>query len=289
MGTFGLAWRYIWFHKTKSLIMIACIFLTAFLPIAIKILLTQFDQKIMMRAERTPAVLGAKGSQLDLTLNALYFKRSDDSTIPYSHVESVRESNLATPVPIHAQYTAQGHPVVGTSLDYFVFRGVDLAEGDLFTILGDCVVGSQVAVQEQLSVGDQILSDRENVLSIAGQSPLKLNVTGILNKSNTPDDWGIFVDLKTAWVIEGLGHGHQDLNQENEDSEALLSKDDNRIVASAGVASYIEITPDNLGSFHFHGETGTSLFHPLLCYPRTSSRRRSCKDDTPRQIQRCNS
>ena len=54
-----LAWQYIVFHKYKSLILIACIFLTALLPIAIKILLSQFNQNITSRADNTPAVIGA--------------------------------------------------------------------------------------------------------------------------------------------------------------------------------------------------------------------------------------
>ena len=89
---------------------------------------------------------------------------------------------------------------------------------------------------------------------MAGQSPLKLAITGILQESRTSDDWSVFVDLKTAWVIQGLGHGHQDLSKEDAGSSAVLSRTDNSIVASAAVAPFIEITPDNIDSFHFHGD-----------------------------------
>ena len=42
------------------------------------------------------------GSDLDLTLNSLYFKTDAVDSIPYSEVTRIRESNLAQAIPIHA-------------------------------------------------------------------------------------------------------------------------------------------------------------------------------------------
>jgi putative ABC transport system permease protein len=154
-------------------------------------------------------------------------------------------------------FTARDYPVVGTSLEYFRFRDLKPRAGTLFTTLGDCVLGRKVAAALNLKPGDQLISDRENVLELAGQSPLKMTIAGVLAESRTPDDWAVFCDLKTAWVIQGLGHGHQDLSKEAEDSKIVMSRSDGKIVANRGVASYIEITPDNIESFHFHGEVDT--------------------------------
>ncbi|MFK7768630.1 MAG: ABC transporter permease [Mariniblastus sp.] len=250
-----LVFKYLMFHKYKSLIMIGCIFLTALLPVVTKMLLWQFNDRVVARANSTPAVIGARGSDLDLTLSTLYFKTGSVDTIPFSEVEKAREDDLARAIPVHAMFTAREHSVVGTSLEYFEFRGLKPASGSMFATLGDCVIGSRVAKKHSLSVGGQIISDRENVIDLAGQSPLKLNITGVLAESRTSDDWAVFVDLKTVWVIQGLGHGHQDLAKEESDSGAVLSRTDNAIVASAAVAPFIEITPGNIESFHFHGDT----------------------------------
>jgi putative ABC transport system permease protein len=252
-GPLRLAWKYVLFHKLKSLILIACIVLTAILPIAIKLMVWQFNQKIVARAESTPAVIGAKGSDLDLTLSTLYFKTGSVDPISYSEVAKIREDNLAVAMPIHSMFTALQHPLVGTSLEYFEFRGLRPKSGVLFATIGDCVLGSRVAEEIGANQGDQIISDRDNVLDLAGQSPLKLTVSGVLKESRSPDDWAVFVDLKTAWVIQGLGHGHQDLTKEKPDSPILISRSDGKIVANQGVASYIEITTENIDSFHFHG------------------------------------
>ena len=253
MGWLRLALKYIAYHKFKSLILIACIFLTAFLPIAINLLLKKFDEKIVSRAAETPVVIGAKGSGLDLTLHTLYFKTSVDETIPFSHTNDIRETGWAKPIPVYSRFTAKkDFPIVGTTLDYFDFRDLSIETGDGLVTLGDCVIGSKVAEKAGITVGESLISDRKNMLDIAGSTPLKMHVRGILKPSNTPDDWCIFVDLKTAWVIEGLGHGHEELADETSDLK-IIGRDENKIVASAAVRPYLEINDNNIDSFHFHG------------------------------------
>jgi putative ABC transport system permease protein len=254
IGPFRLALKYIAYQRFKSLILIGCIFLTALLPIAIKLLLWQFNEKIMSRADSTPIVVGAEGSSLDLTLHALYFKTQPPDSVAFGDWKVLRENEHVTAVPIHAKFTARNYPIVGTSLEYFDFRKLRINAGSEFAVLGDCVLGSAVADELNLKPGDQLLSDRENILDLAGLYPLKLRVAGILAANRSADDHAVFVDLKTAWVIEGLGHGHQDLSTEP-DEKKILSRDDDRIVASAAVLPYMEITDANLDSFHFHGDT----------------------------------
>ena len=79
-----------------------------------------------------------------------------------------------------------------------------------------------------------------------------MKVVGILNPNQTPDDTAVFTDVKTTWVISGKAHGHQDIGVGTADS-LLLSKSESGVVASPAVLSYTEITPENIGSFHFHG------------------------------------
>jgi putative ABC transport system permease protein len=143
---------------------------------------------------------------------------------------------------------------VGTSLDYFKFRNLQLAEGQSLSRLGDCVLGSQIARKLQLGPGDRLLSDPDNILDLGGQYPLKMLVRGVLEPTSTPDDWAIFVDLKTTWVIEGLGHGHQNLAEETDDLKVEV-RSDGTLQATAAVLPFMEITDSNIDSFHFHGET----------------------------------
>ena len=267
-GIFFLAWRYVCFHKTKTLILIACIFLTAILPIAIRVLLSRFESSLVQRADATPAMIGAKGSSLDLVLHGLYFDRSPSQTLPFAEVKRIRASGLADPVPLYSVFHAASFPIVGTSLNYFDQRRLTIQSGQPLTTLGDCVIGSKVATSLNLAPGDSLLSDRENMLDIAGKYPLKMNVTGVLHPTGTPDDKAVFVDLKTAWVIDGYGHGHQELQNETDETK-IISRDENQLVASAAVLPFTEITEQNIDSFHFHGSDDDFPVSAILTFTRT--------------------
>jgi putative ABC transport system permease protein len=74
----------------------------------------------------------------------------------------------------------------------------------------------------------------------------------VLAPSGSPDDHAVFVDIKTAWIIEGIGHGHTDLTK-TDDAGIILKKKDGEVVGNAAMVEYTEITAANIASFHFHG------------------------------------
>jgi putative ABC transport system permease protein len=252
-GIFYLAWRYLAWHRWKSLILVAAITLVIFLPAAIQVLIDQTAQQLGARAAGTPLLIGAKGSPLELTLNSLYLQSSPPASLPFSEVDAVRQQNLATPIPLYIRFKSQGAAIVGTSLAYFDYRRLSVASGRTMAVLGEAVIGANVARARNLSVGDYVLSSPESAFDIAGVYPLKMPVVGILAPAFSADDDAIFVDVKTTWIIEGLGHGHQDLAAP-EASRAVLKKDGDTIVANASMVEYNEITEANRDSFHFHGD-----------------------------------
>ncbi len=269
MGWLFLAIKYIRYHLAKSMVLTACIFLTAFLPIAIETLLSEFESQIIQRATNTPLVVGPSGSRFDLTLRTLYFRLGnlEDSVLPtinYGEVDAINDTGWANTIPLYAKFTAAGKPVVGTTLEYFAFRNLTIAEGHPLIQIGDCVLGGALAEQLQLKPGDKLLTDFESVISLVA-CPLKMNVRGVLSKNGSPDDWAVFVDLKTGWIIDGIGHGHQNIAEVSK--EELLSQSEDKIVASAAVLAYTEITDENVQSFHFHGDTSDFPLTSIIVVP----------------------
>ena len=66
---------------------------------------------------------GAPGSRLDLVLHALYFRGKPAHDLAMADVDAINASGLALGLPILNKHTARGLPIVGTSLEYFDFRG----------------------------------------------------------------------------------------------------------------------------------------------------------------------
>jgi putative ABC transport system permease protein len=253
-------------HWIKTTILVASITLILFLPLGIRVLIEQSAQHLTARAEATPLLVGTRGSPLELVLNSLYFGTESPATLSYSNVDALDFMGLALPIPIYTRFRAQSYPIVGTSLDYFAFRDLDVSRGEMFAILGECVLGSRVAELLGVGPGDAVISSPESVFDIAGVYPLKMRVAGVLAFSDSPDDEAIFVDLKTAWVIGGFGHGHQDLDDPSAVS-GVLRRDSVSITANAAVVQYNEITKDNIGSFHFHGDVGAFPVSAVIAVP----------------------
>lgn len=251
-GTFYLAWRYLLWHRWKTAILVAAISLVLYVPLGLQLVLEQTARDMTARADASPLLLGARGSPLELVLNSLYFSEDQPPTLAYSRMGELRNSGLVEPVPLYVRFQSQGVPIVGTGLDYFDFRGLELAHGRMILTLGEAVLGATAAEELGVEAGGAVISSPESVFDIAGVYPLKMSVVGVLAPSFSPDDRAIFVDLKTAWIIQGLGHGHQDLTR-REAASAVLKTEGERIVANASLVQYNEITADNIDSFHFHG------------------------------------
>jgi len=249
-----VAWQYVRFNRAKTVTLVACITLIAFLPLALELLLGESERQLLSRADSTPLVVGAKGSALDLVMNSLYFGDEVPELITMGAAEEVADTDLALPIPLYVRFRARGYPIVGTTFDYFNFRGLEVAEGRHLAVLGECVLGAAVAEDLGLGPGDVIVSSPETLFDLAGIYPLKMKVVGVLARSHTTDDLAVFVDLKTAWVIQGLGHGHQDVTK-TQDETVVLERTEGNVAANAKLFHFTEITDENIDSFHFHGDT----------------------------------
>ena len=252
MDSLYIAWKYLSFSKARTATLVACVTLIAVLPLALQLLLAESERQLLSRAQSTPLLLGAPGSALDLVMNGLYFDDEVPELISMAAVDAVAASGMATPIPLYVRFKARRFPIVGTTLDYFDFRGLTIDEGRQLALLGECLVGAEVAGRLGIKVGDKLLSSPETVFDLAGVYPLNMKVAGVLARSHTPDDLAVFVDIKTAWVVQGLVHGHQDVTR-TADAAVIIEQTDDNVIANARLVEYTEITPANIDSFHFHG------------------------------------
>jgi putative ABC transport system permease protein len=265
-GALYLGWRYLVFHKLKTTILVASITLMLFLPAATRLLVNDSAEALTSRAEQTPLIMGAAGSPLELVLSSLYFHAESPPKLSFSSFTEIRDSGLALVIPMNTRFHSRGSSIVGTSLDYFDFRQLELAQGRMLGLLGECVIGANVAAAHAVGAGDSLVSSPETVFDIAGVYPLKMTIAGVLAPNGSADDDAIFVDYKTTWVIQGLGHGHQDLAKPVSAS-GVLNRSEGMVTANASIVEYAEITPENVAEFHFHGDNGDFPLNSVIIVP----------------------
>ena len=266
--TLYMAWQYLSHHKVKTVLLVFAIALIVYLPVGLKVIVDQTAEALTERAQSTPLLVGAKGSPLELVLNSLYFESTPPEEIPYAQTDRASSYDGAAAIPIYSRFRVQEHPIIGTSIDYFRFRGLAVAKGRQMAMLGECVLGATAAKRLAVSPGGTVISSPDSVFDLAGVYPLKMNVVGVLGKSDSPDDNAVFVDVKTAWIIAGFAHGHQDLSK-SAGASNVLKKEKDVIVANAALVKYNESTPENVDSFHFHGDVSTFPITAVIAVPNS--------------------
>lgn len=265
--SFYLAYKYLWFHRVRTLVLVASIGLILYLPNGLQKLISESERQMMARADATPLIIGSKGSSTDLVINTLYFEREELDPVNLRVLEELNETGFGYSIPMLSAFHARGFSIVGTNLDYFSFRGLEVEQGRMLSYVGECLLGSRVAEELDLQPGDSLISSPENFFDLAGIYPLRMEVVGVLAPSNTPDDLAVFSDLKTNWIIMGLGHGHQDVSKVN-DPTLVLDKDSANVTASAKLYIYNEVDGKDLESFHFHGDVNTYPITAVLYVPK---------------------
>ena len=264
-GFFLLPWRYLTFHKGRTALLAACIALVSLLPFAVNLLVDRYSAELTDRAVRTPLVAGAPGSRYDLVLNALYFRGRVPNPTSMAEFERIADSGLAHALPVLSRQQVQEAPLVGVTPDYFDFRGLRAVQGTLPLLLGDCVLGARVAERTGLGPGGTLLSEPGNLYDLTMRYPLRMRVAGVLARADTPDDDAVFVDIKTAWVTEGIGHGHVDAAKQDE--SAVLQRKEDEVALNASIVEFAEITPENVDSFHFHAAPAELPLTAVLVVP----------------------
>jgi putative ABC transport system permease protein len=251
----------------QTALLTACLAGALLIPIAGRMVLERTGAELRRRAAETPLVVGVAGSPIELVLASLYFDRAEIGTLRYRETLELDAEPEVLAVPLALGFTTRGAPIVGTRYDYFEQRDLRPARGNLLQRLGDCVVGAALARRLGIAPGDGLFSDPREAYDLATAPPLRMHVRGVLETSGTADDEAVFVDLRTAWLLEGLLHGHAEARSLPE--RVVLGRDGERIVLDEGIREYYEVTDENLAGFHLHGELGEMPTSAILVFPRT--------------------
>ena len=262
-----LALRYLRSSPGRTAVLIAGTTVAILLPLFTYGAATLVERTLLLRAERSPILIGAKGNEFDLTLSSLYFRGQVRDPIHAAELDRLRQRQYGLSVPLYVAHSASRAPIVGTGLEYFYARRLSVESGRLPAVIGEVAAGSDVARRLRLEVGDEVRSDLRNLYNLAGGYPLLLEVVGILAPTGGPDDEAFFADVKTAWALDGLFHGHEEVTPEQALNPEAAAEGES-LEATAALFLFQEISDANRASFHMHGETGAAPLTSILVLPK---------------------
>ena len=222
MTLLGIAWRNIRQRSLTSGLTALSLALGVALVVA-----TLVTGRIVNRAFESGSglgynmIVGAKGSPLQLVLNSVYFISKPIENVPWAFyqeflpaaerpdgVDGTYAASTQTAVPICMGDYFRSHRVVGTNAAFFgrLTRGdgrpFEFAAGSNFRdddFFGG-VLGAAVAANLGLEVGDEF-APTHGADDGAVHDPFK--VVGILARTDTPIDRGVFVNMEGFYLQDG--------------------------------------------------------------------------------------
>jgi putative ABC transport system permease protein len=217
MRTIAFSWRFLWSRPLTA----ALNLLLLSLGLASITFLLLVSHQINSAFERDlagiDAVVGAKGSPMQLILSGVLQLDVPTGNIPLAAVETLQANpQVASVIPISMGDSFRGFRIVGTTPDYVRHYGAELAQGMLWRSPMQAVLGARVARQSGLKVGDTF-SGAHGLVSGAGadtheESPY--TVTGVLASTGSVLDRLVLTSLESVWQVHDADAAPGDKDRE---------------------------------------------------------------------------
>lgn len=210
MNIFKLSWFNL---KANALSTVLNIILLSFgIGIIAVLLLTgfQLEQKLTANSKNIDAVVGAKGSPLQLILSSVYHIDFPTGNIPLEEVkELLKNRAIKRAVPMALGDSYENFRIVGTDTSFYGLYELEIDEGALFANLFDVNIGANVAKIKGLKLGDKIKGSHGLTTDGDVHDEHDFTITGILKPTGSVADNLVLTSIATVWATHEE-HDHAD-------------------------------------------------------------------------------
>lgn len=149
------------------------------------------------------AVLGARGSKLQLVLNSIYHLEASPGNLKWQDFLDIQSNpSVAQAVPLAMGDNYHGYRVVGTQTN--LFDSSDISAGRVFNAgYREALLGSFAARKLRLNVGDSFQPYHGLIFNPEDQHEENYVVVGVLEPSNSPSDRVIWIPLEGVQNMTG--------------------------------------------------------------------------------------
>jgi putative ABC transport system permease protein len=199
-------------HALSTLITAGSIALACGLLMCVWMVKTQSQTAFTQTNAGFDAVLGARGSKLQLVLNAIFHLEASPGNLAYADYEAVkRHPAVKVAIPIAVGDNLRGYRLVGTVPE--LFETVEYAPGKKYALepggkifaaeAKEAVAGSFAAQRLGLKVGDTFHPFHGLAYDAKNQHADTYTLTAILAPTNTPADRVVWIPLRGLQTMSG--------------------------------------------------------------------------------------
>lgn len=167
-------------------------------------------------AEKFDLIIGAAGSETQLVLSSVFLQPSALPLMPGKVLTDLEaDPRVAWAAPIGFGDFFGTSPIVGTTTTLVKNISAGVSEGAVFAREGEAVIGADVALKLGATV-----KPMHGTLGEGGHTHTELAyaVVGRLKPTGSAWDKAILVPIKAVWDIHGLGHHHDDGDEDEHEN-----------------------------------------------------------------------
>lgn len=256
VGLPRLAWQYLWARPLTAALNLLLLTL-GLASIAFLILARdQVDRAFERDLAGIDAVVGAKGSPMQLILAGVFHLDVPPGNIALAEARRIAEHpQVAQFIPLSLGDNLQGWRIVGTTPDYLSLYGATLAHGALWQAPMQAVLGDAVARGSGLDVGARFVGAHGLGAGGAAHDSTPYAVTGVLRPCGCVLDRLVLTATESVWFVHDEMHADKDQGAE-ERAELQAALDAEREI-TVGLVRYR--SPLAAASFPRFVNSGTPL------------------------------
>lgn len=206
-------------HRVSTLVTVLSLALASGLVLTVWILQVQSRQVFSESNSGFDAVLGARGSSLQLVLNSVFHMDQSTGNIDWQdYLDIAADRRVSRAIPIAVGDNLYGYRIVGTTTNIFANPAVEKSPG--FRVANgrpfkanhrEAVIGSFIASKiKGLTVGSTFKPYHGLRFDENEQHAETYVVTGILEPTNSPADRAIWIPLAGVQNMEGHAAAERD-------------------------------------------------------------------------------
>ena len=200
MKTLQLAFKNWKYKPWQSLPIMLLVFFSILLASGVYTLKINAENGFKKALSPIDLVAGAKGSSLQLLLNAVYQLDDPVGNINLVDFEKLKKNPLIKEaVPICLGDAYQGFPIIGTNQSYFRLYKLKAAKGVLELKSNQIVIGSAAQTSTGLNIGDTIYTTHGSGKE-GHQHEHPMIIAGVLPPTGLPVDKALITNMKNIWA-----------------------------------------------------------------------------------------
>ena len=202
MNIIALSFKYLWSRPLAAALNVLLLALGVASITLVLLVSSQIDRAFERDLKGIDVVVGAKGSPMQLILAGVFHIDTPTGNIPLADVKNLQQDpRVASLIPLSLGDSFRGFRIVGTTPGYASHYEAKLAQGAMFNLPLEAVLGAEVAKSTGLTAGNSFIGSHGLGTNGHAHGDTPYQVIGVLSSCGCVLDRLILTATESVWRV----------------------------------------------------------------------------------------